>query len=71
MDQLLNFIVMFVPAGLVLVHSLVESKHRSEQLRDMQKHNSIMLQMTTREMMGHLKTQDEVITSLRRQIDGI
>jgi hypothetical protein len=69
MDQLLNFIVMFVPAGLVLGHSLVEDKRRNQQLEDHMKHNNFMLQMTAREMLSHIAVQNDVIKGLEEKIN--
>jgi len=70
MDQLFNFIVMFVPAGLVLGNSLVESRHRNDQLRDHMKHSNFMLQMTTREMLIHIAAQNDVIKGLEEKINA-
>ena len=69
MDQLLNFIVMFVPAGLVLANSLVESKHRSQQLEDHVKHNNFLLQFTVREVLSHIAVQNDVIKGLQEKIN--
>jgi hypothetical protein len=70
MDQLLNFIVMFVPAGLVLANSMFESKQRSQQLEDHMKHNHFMLQMTVREILSHIALQNDVIKGLEEKVNA-
>lgn len=70
MDQLLNFIVMFVPAGLVLAHSLVEVRHRQQQIEDLRKHQMWMMGFFRDEVLKHLRTQDDVITNLQRKLDA-
>ncbi len=69
MGDLFNFIMIIAPAGIVLAHSLVTEKHFSQRLEDMHKHNDMINQLVAQEMLKHLRTQDEVITSLRRQVN--
>ena len=68
--DLLNFLVMFIPAGLVLGNSLFEAKHRNQQLQDHMKHNNFMLQMTVNQVSAYIGIQSEAIMALQEKIDA-